>query len=136
LLLSVPTTFALLFRRKWPWVAMAVPLAAATALTLMHTTVGALNLVILVGVYSVCVRGTWRSAVLVSLLALVYPASESVGEPTPEAVLNIIGSMVNLVMVVGWGRAMRVGRQRADQLERTVNLLDQARDQIAADAAV
>ncbi|MGI8311357.1 histidine kinase [Saccharopolyspora hattusasensis] len=52
-----------------------------------------------------------------------------------ESLLRIAGAVVNLVMVIGWARAMQVGRRRARQLERTLALLDEARDQLAADAA-
>lgn len=136
LLLSVPTTFALLLRRKLPWVAMLLPLVAATTLTLMHLSIGALNLVILVALYSICVRASLWASILAVGLALAYPVSQMVGLPLADGLLNIVGALVNLVMVVGWARAMRLGRQRAVQLERTITLLDSARDQIASDAAV
>src|SRR5205823_6509508 len=53
-----------------------------------------------------------------------------------DGVIRIVAAVVNLVMIVGWARAMRVGRRRAVQLEQTVTLLDEARDQMATDAAV
>lgn len=136
LLVSIPATFVLFLRRHWPRVAFSVLLAVATGLTLLGLPVGVLNLAILVAIYSVCVRGGLGTAVLVGAIAMVYPLTEMTLLSPGEEIVNIIGSLVNLVVVIGWARAMRLGSLRSAQLEQTVALLDQARDQLAADAAV
>lgn len=136
ILVSFPATCVLLVRRRFPWLALLVPLGVATGLCLLQLPIGALNLVILVGLYTICVRDSLAAAVGAAALAMVYPSSKLVYLEVGEGLLTIIGGVVNLIMVVGWGRAMRVGHQRARQLKRTISLLDEARDQIASDAAV
>ncbi|SDX25501.1 Signal transduction histidine kinase [Saccharopolyspora shandongensis] len=138
LLVSVPATSLLLLRRRAPWLVLFALLAVAVGLTLLQLNIGGLNLVILVAVYSVCVRNAVLGEVGAATIAMVYPVSELVVyELTPvEGLLRISGAVVNLVMVVGWARAVRIGRRRAAQLEQTMALLDEARDQLAADAAV
>lgn len=136
LLVSIPATFVLFLRRHWPLVSFGVLLAVATGLTLFELPVGVLNLAILVAIYSVAVDRRLRTAVLVGVAAMAYPVTEMTQLPLGREILNIISSSVNLVVVIGWARAMRLGRQRSAQLERTVALLDQARDQLAAEAAV
>jgi signal transduction histidine kinase len=136
LLVSVPATCSLLLRRRLPWTVLVILLAAAVGLTLADVSIGALNLAILVAIYTICVRSGLLGAVSAASLAMLYPISELPSMPVGDGILRIVGAVVNLVMVVGWGRAMRVGRLRAVQLQQTVKLLDQARDQLAADAAV
>ncbi|MGP4017429.1 sensor histidine kinase [Saccharopolyspora sp. 5N708] len=137
LLVSVPATALLLLRRRAPWLVLFAQLAVTVGLTVFKLDIGGLNLVILVAIYSVCVRGSLRAAVVAATIAMVYPVSEMiVYELSPvEGLLRISGAVVNLVMVVGWARAMQIGRRRAAQLEQTMTLLDEARDQLAADAA-
>ncbi|WP_223839322.1 sensor histidine kinase [Saccharopolyspora pogona] len=137
LLVSVPATSMLPLRRRVPWLVLFVLLAVTIALTLLKLYIGGLNLVILVAVYSVCVRGSRTASVTAATIAMVYPVTEMVVyELSPvESLLRIAGAVVNLVMVIGWARAMQVGRRRARQLEQTLALLDEARDQLAADAA-
>lgn len=136
LLVSIPATFVLFLRRHWPLVSFGVLLAVATGLTAVHQPVGVLNLAILVAIYSVAVDYRLRTAVLVGVLAMIYPLTEMNHLSPGREVLNLISSSVNLVVVIAWARAMRLGRQRSAQLEQTVKLLDQARDQLAAEAAV
>ncbi|WP_246868333.1 sensor histidine kinase [Saccharopolyspora sp. ASAGF58] len=137
LLVSVPATSMLRLRRRVPWLVLFVLLAVTVALTLLKLYIGGLNLVILVAVYSVCVRGSRTASVIAATIAMVYPVTEMVVyELSPvESLLRIAGAVVNLIMVIGWARAMQVGRRRARQLEQTLALLDEARDQLAADAA-
>ncbi|GAA0522378.1 sensor histidine kinase [Saccharopolyspora thermophila] len=137
LLVSVPATALLLLRRRVPWVVLCALLAVTVGLTALKLSIGGLNLVILVAIYSVCVRSSLTASAVAAAVAMAYPISELiVYEMTPvEGLLRISGAIVNLVMVVGWGRAIRVGRLRAAQLQQTMALLDQARDQLAADAA-
>lgn len=136
LLISVPATLTLFLRRHWPLVSYAVMLAVAIGFTLFGFPVGVINLGILVAIYSICVRSSLRTAVLVGVIAMIYPFSEIAILPWHKEIINVIGSSVNLILVIGWARAMRVGRLRSAQLQQTVAMLDQARDQLAADAAV
>ncbi|MDA3625330.1 histidine kinase [Saccharopolyspora sp. WRP15-2] len=137
MVVSVPATAMLVLRRRMPWTVLLVVLAVTVALTLLKLYIGGLNLAILVAIYSVCVRGSLVVAVVVGLIAMVYPVTEMVVyEMTPvESFLRITGGVVNLVMVIGWALAMQVGRRRAAQLEQTLAMLDDARDQLARDAA-
>lgn len=136
LLVSIPATFALFLRRHWPLVAFGVLLAVATGLTVFGLPVGVLNLAILVAIYSVAVGCRLRTSVLAGVAAMAYPLTEMMQLSPGREVLNLISSSVNLIVVIGWAHAMRLGHQRSAQLERTVALLDQARDQLAAEAAV
>ncbi|CAM02366.1 signal transduction histidine kinase [Saccharopolyspora erythraea NRRL 2338] len=136
LLVSIPATAVLLGWRRMPWPALLVTLSATVALTAAHASIGALNLVILVEMYAVCLRTSLAGVVLAALVAMVYPVVDALELPLGEGFLRVFGGAVNLVMVIGWGRAMRVALRRERQLEHTVVLLDEARDQIAADAAV
>jgi signal transduction histidine kinase len=137
LLVGVPAAALLLLRRRVPWTVLFVLLAVTVGLTVLKLAIGGLNLAILVAIYSVCVRSSLTGTVVAATIAMAYPVSEMIvyGLSPVECVLRIIGAVVNLVMVVGWARAMRVGRRRAVQLEQTMALLDEARDQLAADAA-
>jgi signal transduction histidine kinase len=137
LAVGVPATCTLLLRRRMPWMVFGVLITAVDALTLMKEPIGCLNLATLVAVYTVCSRTSNWGAVLVAGLAMSLPVAEFPSYGTSaEAVLNILGAFVHLVMTVAWGIAMRIGRERASQLEQTLALLDQARDQLAVDAAV
>lgn len=137
LVVSVPTTAMLVLRRRMPWTVLLVVLSVTVVLTLFKLYIGGLNLAILVAVYSVCVRASLAVSVLVATLGMTFPVAQVlVFELTPvEAFLRLTGGVVNLVMVIGWARAMQVGRRRAAQLEQTLTMLDEARDQLAADAA-
>ncbi|RCW43943.1 signal transduction histidine kinase [Halopolyspora algeriensis] len=135
LLLSVPAMSLLLVRRHLPWTGLLVMLVVTIVLSYLQIPIGVLNLAILVGVYSVCLRADLAGSVAAAAAAMVWPLTRLPFQPVDEGVFTIVGSVVNLVMVVGWGRAMHVKRQRAEQLEQTVMLLDQARDQLAAEAA-
>ena len=136
LLISVPATLTLFLRRHWPLVSYSVLLAVAIGFTLFGLPVGVINLGILVAIYSICVRSSLRMAVLVGVIAMIYPFSEIAILPWHQEIINVIGSSVNLILVIGWARAMRVARLRSAQLQQAVATLDQARDQLAADAAV
>lgn len=135
LLISVPAMMSLLVRRYLPWTGLTVLLAVTIGFTWFAVPVGPLNLAILVAVYSVCLRTELLGAVASASLAMVWPVTRVPSLPVGDGIVMIAGSVVNLVMVVGWGRAMRVKHRRADQLTQTVTLLDQARDQLAAEAA-
>ncbi|MDA3649492.1 sensor histidine kinase [Saccharopolyspora indica] len=137
LLVSVPATAMLVLRRRMPWTVLLVMLVVTVALTLLELYIGGLNLAILIAIYSVCVRGSLAVSVVAASLAMIFPVTQMiVYELTPvESFLRITGGVVNLVMVIGWARAMQVGRRRAAQLEQTLTMLDEARDQLAADAA-
>lgn len=136
-LVSGPAIGTLLLRRRLPWTGLVVLLAVTIVFTWMRLPIGSLNLAILVMVYSVCVRTELLGGVAAGALAMVWPVSKVWLLPAPASadVLMVVGSVVNVVMVVGWGRSMRVKRTHAGQLERTVALLDQAREQLAAEAA-
>ena len=136
LLVSIPATCLLLVRRRFPWVVLVLEVAAATTLVEFNSEIGVLNLVILVAVYSVCAQTSLTGTVIASVIAMIYPCSELQYMQFGDGVIRIVAAVVNLVMIVGWARAMRVGRRRAVQLEQTVTLLDEARDQMATDAAV
>ncbi|KAA5830056.1 sensor histidine kinase [Saccharopolyspora hirsuta] len=138
LLVSVPATALLVLRRRAPWTVFLVILVVTIALTLLKLYIGGLNLAILVAIYSVCVRGSLAVSVVAGTVAMIFPVTQAVVfELTPvESFLRITGGVVNLVMVIGWARTMQIGRQRAAQLEQTLTMLDEARDQLAADAAV
>ncbi len=136
-LVAIPATATLMVRRRFPWMSLTTLLVVTTAFTWMQAPVGCLNLTILVAVYSVCVKTELLGGITAAGVAMLWPASKLwlVQAPVGDDVLMIVGSVVNLVMVVGWGRSMRVKRTHAGQLEQTVSLLDQARDQLAAEAA-
>ncbi|MER7015135.1 sensor histidine kinase [Saccharopolyspora sp. NPDC000359] len=138
LLVSVPATALLVLRRRAPWTVFLVILVVTIALTLLKLYIGGLNLAILIAIYSVCVRGSLAVSVVAGTVAMIFPVTQVVVfELTPvESFLRITGGVVNLVMVIGWARTMQIGRQRAAQLEQTLTMLDEARDQLAADAAV
>ncbi|MDR7303233.1 sensor histidine kinase [Haloactinomyces albus] len=135
LLLSVPAMSLLLVRRQLPWAGLLVMVVVTIVLSHLAVPIGLLNLAILVGVYSVCLCSGLPASLGAAGVAMVWPATRLPSQPVDEAIFTVVGSVVNLVMVVGWGRAMHVKRQRAGQLEQTVRLLDQARDQLAAEAA-
>ncbi len=135
LLLSVPATATLLVRRHMPWSGLVVLLAVTIGFTWLTVPIGLLNLAILVAVYSVCLRTGLAGAVGAAALAMLWPALRVPGMEVDEAVFEIVGSVVNLVMVVGWGRAMRMKHRQADQLTQTIALLDRTRDQLATEAA-
>lgn len=135
LLLSVPAMSLLLVRRRLPWTGLLVMVVLTIVLSSLKLPIGLLNLAILVGVYSVCLRSGLLGSLAAAGTAMVWPVTRLPLYPVDEAIFMTVGSVVNLVMIVGWGRAMYVKRQRADQLEQTVALLDQARDQLAAEAA-
>lgn len=134
MLVSVPAFGLLLVRRRWPWVPLLGCLAAATTLTIAWVPEDPLNFAILVGVYSVCQRSGVAGAVVATVLAMLWPVVYSLGEPPLSAVVSTLMASVDLFMVVGLAYAVRLGRRRAAQLESTVALLDQAREQLAAEA--
>ncbi|QGK69553.1 sensor histidine kinase [Allosaccharopolyspora coralli] len=137
LMMSVPALCTLLVRRQLPWVGLVVLLATTIALIYPDIDIGPLNLAILVSVYSVTsVRGPVGS-IAAGIVAMTYPVARLLFFEWPfgEGVLMIIGALVNLILVIGWGWSIREGKQRSAQLEQTVALLDEARDQLAADAA-
>lgn len=134
MLISGSAFTLLLLRRKWPWVALLGSLAAATTLTLVGVPENPLNFAILVGVYSVCQRGGIVGAVVATVLAMLWPVLYSWGEPPLSAIVSTVMASIDLFMVVGLAYAVQLSRRRAAQLEHTVELLDQARDQLAAEA--
>jgi signal transduction histidine kinase len=136
LLVSIPATLAFLLCRRWPWWALVITLGATVVLTACQVSIGALNLVILVEIYTVCLRTSLTGVAIAAVLAMTYPVAEALYMPLGEGFLRVVGGSVNLVMIIGWGRAMRVANQRAQQLEQTVVLLDEARDQLTTDAAM
>ncbi|WP_017976082.1 sensor histidine kinase [Actinopolyspora halophila] len=134
-LLSLPAFGSLLLRRYLPWVSLSVLLTVIILLTWLNEPVGSLNLAILVSVYSVCVRGGLLSTLGAGAAAMAWPVSKlplmSVGAGT----VMLTGALANLVLVLGWGWSMRIKRRQAAQLEQAVQLLDEARDQLAEEAA-
>jgi signal transduction histidine kinase len=132
-----PAGLLLPLRRRAPWTVLFVLVATASGLSAFQLSIGALNLVIQVALYSVCVRSTPSMMVAAAGLAMFYPVADAIAyEMGPlMGALRVIGAVVNLVIVVGRAYAVQIGRRRADQLERTLALLDEARDQLAADAA-
>ncbi|MCA1189655.1 MULTISPECIES: sensor histidine kinase [Saccharopolyspora] len=134
MLVTVPAFALLLVRRRWPWVSLLAGLAAATTLTLVGVPENPLNFTILVGVYSVCQRSGTVGAVTATVLAMLWPVLYSWYDPPLSAFVSTVMASIDLFMVVGLAYAVRFGRQRAAQLEHTVELLDQARDQLAAEA--
>ncbi|RRO14769.1 sensor histidine kinase [Saccharopolyspora rhizosphaerae] len=132
-----PAGLLLTLRRRLPWTVLFVLVATTVGLTALHLSIGALNLVIQVAVYSVCVRSTPPMMVAAAGLAMCYPVADAVayGMGPLMGALRVVGAVVNLVIVVGLAYAVQIGRRRAEQLERTLTMLDDARDQLAADAA-
>ncbi|MEB3368570.1 sensor histidine kinase [Saccharopolyspora mangrovi] len=132
-----PAGLLLTLRRRAPWTVLFVLIATTVGLTAFQLSIGALNLVIQVAVYSVCVRSTPPMMVAAAALAMCYPVSDAIayGMGPLMGALRVVGAVVNLVIVVGLAYAVQIGRRRAEQLERTLALLDDARDQLAADAA-
>ncbi|SDP55383.1 Signal transduction histidine kinase [Actinopolyspora xinjiangensis] len=135
LLLGLPAVATLLLRRFLPWVSLVVLVTVTIVLTRIEEPVGPLNLAILISVYSVCVRGELPATLGAGALAMIWPISRLPSLPPHAATVMLLGALVNVVMVLGWGRAMRVKRRQAAQLEQAVSLLEQARDQLARDAA-
>ncbi|MFR9732004.1 sensor histidine kinase [Saccharopolyspora sp. MS10] len=134
MLVSVPAFALLLLRRWWPWLALLGCLSAATTLTLIGVPENPLNFAILVGVYTVCQHSGTAGAVLATALAVLWPVLYSWGDPPLSALVSTVMASIDLFMVVGLAYAVRFGRRRAAQLEHTVELLDHARDQLAAEA--
>lgn len=132
-----PVGLLLPLRRRAPWAVLFVLVATAAGLSVFQLSIGALNLVIQVALYSVCVRSTPPMMAVAAALAMFYPVADALGYEMGLLMggLRVIGAVVNLVIVVGLAYAVQIGRRRADQLERTLALLDEARDQLAADAA-
>ncbi|WP_438387845.1 sensor histidine kinase [Actinopolyspora saharensis] len=134
-LLSMPAFGSLLLRRHLPWVSLSVLLAVIILLTWLDEPVGSLNLAVLASVYSVCVRGGLPATLGAGTAAMAWPVSKlplmSVGAGT----VMLTGALANLVLVLGWGWSMRVKRRQAAQLEQAVQLLDEARGQLAEEAA-
>ena len=136
MMISVPAVSTLLVRRRWPWIPLVVTVAAAIALTSLDMVGSPTSFPILVSVYSVCKQSGVVGSTIAATLAMVWPFVYSFPAPSPiEGIASVIYAGVDLFMVVGWGYAARVGKLRATQLERTVALLDAARDQLAVEAA-
>lgn len=109
LLISVPATLTLFLRRHWPLVSYSVLLAVAIGFTLFGLPVGVINLGILVAIYSICVRSSLSTAVLVGVIAMIYPFSEIAILPWHQEIINVIGSSVNLILVIGWWHCQLTG---------------------------
>ncbi|GAA2341230.1 sensor histidine kinase [Saccharopolyspora halophila] len=137
MLVGVPASFLLPLRRRAPWTVLSVLVAVAIGLTCLHLSIGGLNLIIQVALYSVCVRSTPPVMAAAAGMAMCYPVADALAYQMPPLLgtLRVTGAVVNLVIVVGLAYAVKIGRLRAEQLERTMALLDDARDQLAADAA-
>lgn len=133
--LGLPALGVLLLRRFLPWVSLVVLVTVTIVLTRLEEPVGPLNLAILISVYSVCVRGELPTTVAAGAVAMIWPLSRLPSMSPYAATVMLLGALVNVVMVLGWGRAMRIKRRQAAQLEQAVNLLDRARDQLAREAA-
>ncbi|EQD87608.1 histidine kinase [Saccharopolyspora erythraea D] len=136
LLFSFPAICTLMLRRRWPWIPLVTTTSAAIVLTLLDLSWGPTSFPILFSVYSVCRTSGPLGSTVAAMVAMVWPFFYSFPAPTMiEGVASVVYAGVDLFMVVGWGYAARVGSLRAAQLERTVALLDQARDQLAVEAA-
>ncbi|PRW65106.1 two-component sensor histidine kinase [Actinopolyspora mortivallis] len=136
LLVALPAHCSLLVRRHLPWVSLLVLLAVTILLTWLGEPVGSLNLAILVSVYSVCVRGGLVATLVAGALAMVWPLSKlPLMSSAGAATVMLSGALVNLTMILGWGRSMRIKRDQAAQLEQAVQLLDEAREQLAEESA-
>ncbi|MFC7344323.1 sensor histidine kinase [Saccharopolyspora griseoalba] len=137
MLVGVPASCLLPLRRRAPWTVLLVLVGVTIGLTSMQLSIGGLNLIIQVALYSVCVRSTPPVMAGAAALAMCYPVADAIAYQMPALVgmLRVTGAIVNLVIVVGLAYAVKIGRRRAEQLERTMALLDDARDQLAADAA-
>ena len=134
LAVSIPATCGLLVRRRFPWLVLVTCVAAEYVLLALQVDAGLMYLVILMALYSVCVQASRVGVVVGGLLAMAYMTLQFY-IPILE-VSEVASVTVGIIMVIGWAQAMKVARQRAMQLERTVSLLGEARDQMAADAAV
>ncbi|GAB3280381.1 sensor histidine kinase [Parasphingorhabdus pacifica] len=135
LLPSLPATCSLMLRRRYPRIVFTLLILVTVSLTVAGIAIGALNLAILLAVYTICVRSGLVEALGVSAVAMLFPVSEMVWLPWAPGVLTVFGAVPDLAMIVVLARVIRAGRRRRSQLEHTVSLLDEARDQLAADAA-
>ncbi|GAA2801327.1 sensor histidine kinase [Saccharopolyspora taberi] len=134
--ISCPAMATLLLRRRWPWIPLVVTVTAAIVLTLLSDLGGPTSFPILISVYSVCRKSGVVGSTAAAALAMVWPFFYTFPEPSPLAAFaSIVYAGVDVGMVVAWGYAARVAAARAAQLERTVALLDAARDQLAVEAA-
>ncbi len=138
LLISVPALSTLLLRRRHPWMGLVALLIAIMPLMYPDDIhLGPLNLALLVAMYSITVR-TGRVGLIVAVaLYLLYPLARLVifEWPFAEGLLMTLTESIELVMVLGWGLAVRTNRQRSAQLQQTVGMLDKARGQLVAEAA-
>lgn len=135
LLPSIPAACSLLVRRRWPRSVFVLLIVVTVGLTMQGMAIGALNLAVLLALYSICVRCELPEAIVVSVVAMAFPVSEMPWMSLPAGILNVLGAVPDLAMIVAFARVIRAGTQRRKQLEHTLTLLDAARDQLAADAA-
>ncbi len=137
LLVSGPALTTLLLRRRYPWVGLAATLIATVLLIVPDIHIGALNLGILVAVYSVASRSSATATVGAGLLAMLYPVARLIVFEWPfgEGMMLLIGEAVETIVVAGFGWSIHLARQRTSQLRHTVTLLGDARSQLATDAA-
>ena len=137
LLVSSPALATLLVRRRHPWTGLVATLISTVVLIVPDIHIGALNLAILVAVYSVAGRASATATVGAGLLAMLYPVARLIVFEWPfgEGMMMVIGHAVEILVVAGFGWSIRVARQRARRLRQTVTLLEGARSRLATDAA-
>ncbi|MFS8102650.1 sensor histidine kinase [Lentzea alba] len=125
----------LLVRRRATWPVFLIVLAAAMTLALGGHPGGGVGLALQVALYTIAVNSPLLSTAVAAALTLAAAVTSYAANADFHPVVAVL-DVVLLGGAIGLGLVTRRSRQRAAQLREVVSQLEQAREQLKAEAAL